>query len=1343
MTRKVIGPAGLSNGYPTNFDTSAASRSVKFQSNSFAWPTLPQGAPELLLKNTIYVRDLDRILMVRDTERSRNLQALVRRYILQIVYGCQEPTCQTPTCFSCRKRVSAAPVRRFTNLSARTLACYLVSLDDSEKNLCPHTPVVPVGLEDHHPLDPELQKRKKKKRSTVHMIDPSASERAPATANGTVETSKSRKPIDGEKANIEIELPERASLVTGDPAQENDQKVAAQAEDTGDTKRKQYRKDPKSFTQNLFDTVPLRLLEWYPIPSPKEMFNFAPDGEEENGSYVHLPARRHHKHRHRHTKLSSEANPGYAATKPALEHGVNGVSQSRDNSVARIANASNRLLPDLLRPDYDGRHASRDRRPFSFNALPDQANPPRRHRQDSINSGNSLPPHPRSRSQQLAETPKGRPSSSDLSIHLPLKKQSLRTRLNGPPDGEQRIDERKTHRRYSWSGSQTPRRDSPATPSRVREPDVKLDKDSGARFQEGSRTGDRHKTRIDQPRYVKPPQSLFRLSTDIVDALIRFNMTCDCLTQTQRDFLGTTGRAWAFRKRHCSSASYLPCRSMFHFTDQSIFYVFSNAEAMLGSFVMSLDESSNSTTCPPAALDVAFRSLMDWKERLFKSLWHGLEAVFNPPPDTFPPRSPNLKILRNPSHSASQASPTEAHGVSQAGSGKHLTDQEASHIVILCLHALVAPFDPVSPVTVSRLQYSRVWRPDDRASSVNADLLKHMVECHDVFEDEIALRLVRRLLKAVAARICFVQATRARSLRTDFSSVAPVESPLLDAICERFAHSFWKLSRRDGAAEEHPRSENTRQLHPWSMPVVFLEWVRAVIIKEWDGKEEINRFSVVGDAITILKHFRSSDDPTICRTSTNIYSDEKREDIGLDSEMFWMPNFAERLDPMDIPVEWHSSSSSNRIIHLLSNPFLFQPAALVTYFRAINFSIMTRSFENAMMTLKLVLTLGPLHPADKPDKRLLRRLKTAVASYLVLEVRRDNVLVDALNQLWRRERRELLRPLKVKMGMQEGEEGMDHGGVQQEFFRIAIAEALHPKYGLFTTDSRTRMTWFEAQSLEPLYKFELIGLLVSLAIYNGVTLPVTLPLALYRKLLGLPVEELGHIEDGWPDLYKGLKQFMDWSTGDVGDVFMRTYEFTTRAWGRTISIDMQKVKRDDPWPEPVETAIEREKSREDAAVGADYPLDEAREIKVGDRTVLSTGDEAALVTNQNRDEYVKDYIYWLTDKSIRPQYDAFVRGFYACLDRKSVSIFTPETLQTVVEGTQDFDIHALEQITRYEDGYSPNHQTILDFWSILREFPAEDKRKLLEFVTASDRVPVSGVSSIQFIVQRNGPDSEV
>lgn len=66
---------------------------------------------------------------------------------------------------------------------------------------------------------------------------------------------------------------------------------------------------------------------------------------------------------------------------------------------------------------------------------------------------------------------------------------------------------------------------------------------------------------------------------------------------------------------------------------------------------------------------------------------------------------------------------------------------------------------------------------------------------------------------------------------------------------------------------------------------------------------------------------------------------------------------------------------------------------------------------------------------------------------MVLEISRQNVLEDTFNAIWRREEREIMRPLKIRLGEEGGEEGLDSGGVQQEFFRLAIAAALDPDYG--------------------------------------------------------------------------------------------------------------------------------------------------------------------------------------------------------------------------------------------------------------------------------------------------------
>ena len=426
-----------------------------------------------------------------------------------------------------------------------------------------------------------------------------------------------------------------------------------------------------------------------------------------------------------------------------------------------------------------------------------------------------------------------------------------------------------------------------------------------------------------------------------------------------------------------------------------------------------------------------------------------------------------------------------------------------------------------------------------------------------------------------------------------------------------------------------------------------------------------------------------------------------------------MPFFVERLDFMETPKEWVNRPVDNESIHLFSYPFLFPPTFLLSYFRAANHAAMLQAYESSSLLNRVLTEMTFTARQSGPGViRNLEQLNKNLRSFFVLEVSRSNLLTDAMNQLWRRERREMIKPLRVRIGAQEGEEGEDHGGVQQEFFRIAIGEALKADYGLFTTDSRTRMSWFQPGSLEPLYKFELLGLLTSLAVYNGLTLPFTFPLALYRNLLGEPVTKLEHIEDGWPDLTKGLSHLLLWNEGDVEEVFVRSYVFSADTPTGTRSFNMEQ----------------------DFGGYADHP-----EHGAWYSSAEPDEREASMVTNKNRHMFVADYIRWLTYKSIAPWYQAFEKGFYTCLDRKAVSLFDPPSLKLLVEGSQEIDVDALEKATTY-DGFTAEDALIGDFWQIVRSFSPEQIRKLLEFVTASDRVPFDGISSIDFLIQRNGDD---
>ncbi|KNC71586.1 hypothetical protein SARC_15876, partial [Sphaeroforma arctica JP610] len=96
---------------------------------------------------------------------------------------------------------------------------------------------------------------------------------------------------------------------------------------------------------------------------------------------------------------------------------------------------------------------------------------------------------------------------------------------------------------------------------------------------------------------------------------------------------------------------------------------------------------------------------------------------------------------------------------------------------------------------------------------------------------------------------------------------------------------------------------------------------------------------------------------------------------------------------------------------------------------------------------------------------------------------------------------DIKKPLKIKW-VGSGEEGLDMGGVQKEFFQSVFENIFNVGVGMFTYCEETRLFWFNANSLESSKEYEMVGLLLGLAIYNGVILDVKLPLVLYKKLMG-------------------------------------------------------------------------------------------------------------------------------------------------------------------------------------------------------------------------------------------------
>ena len=61
-----------------------------------------------------------------------------------------------------------------------------------------------------------------------------------------------------------------------------------------------------------------------------------------------------------------------------------------------------------------------------------------------------------------------------------------------------------------------------------------------------------------------------------------------------------------------------------------------------------------------------------------------------------------------------------------------------------------------------------------------------------------------------------------------------------------------------------------------------------------------------------------------------------------------------------------------------------------------------------------------------------------------------------------------------------------------------MRDLFDPHYGMFKLDEDTRMYWFRASGLDLHMEFELVGIMIGLAIYNSHLLEFSFPMTAYR-----------------------------------------------------------------------------------------------------------------------------------------------------------------------------------------------------------------------------------------------------
>ncbi|KAG0357857.1 hypothetical protein BGZ54_000147 [Gamsiella multidivaricata] len=412
-------------------------------------------------------------------------------------------------------------------------------------------------------------------------------------------------------------------------------------------------------------------------------------------------------------------------------------------------------------------------------------------------------------------------------------------------------------------------------------------------------------------------------------------------------------------------------------------------------------------------------------------------------------------------------------------------------------------------------------------------------------------------------------------------------------------------------------------------------------------------------------------------------------------------------DEYQIWREGWGKRESERSFSYFDYPFLLSPTSKSHILNLDALTQMSAHYEDACVRHALADHAQRLLPdtMTASAREFQKGIRAGSSPYLVLELTRAHLVEEAFEQITKKHA-DLKKPLKVAF-VDVGEEGMDQGGVTKEFFQIMVEKVFDSQFGLFKELEEGRCWWFEgvldgSSQLEMskkdmrirLVEYELVGILVGLALYNGVILGVRFPTVVYRKMLGWETGLDSFIES-FPSLGHGLEQMLTWTDGDVYDVFMREFEISYEHLGQVTTLP------------------------------------------------LVPGGENIPVTNENRGAYVRAYMEHYVHEHIRQEFEAFQRGFEKICGGQALKLLRPEELELLLCGNSELDMHDLEASCLYDDGYSPSHTLIQEFWEIVHEdLSPEQHKQLLVFVTGSDRVPIRGLKDLMFVIQRNGPDSD-
>ncbi|KAH8284660.1 hypothetical protein KR018_011151 [Drosophila ironensis] len=317
--------------------------------------------------------------------------------------------------------------------------------------------------------------------------------------------------------------------------------------------------------------------------------------------------------------------------------------------------------------------------------------------------------------------------------------------------------------------------------------------------------------------------------------------------------------------------------------------------------------------------------------------------------------------------------------------------------------------------------------------------------------------------------------------------------------------------------------------------------------------------------------------------------------------------------------------------------------------------------------------------------------------FIMVTVRRSHLYEDAYDKLRPENEPDLRFKFRVQfvsaLGLDEA--GIDGGGVFREFLSELIKTAFDPNRGFFmvTTDNKLYPNPNVADLFEDYEKhYFFIGRILGKAIYEN--LLVELPLAEFflTKLAGkysdVDIHQLASLD---PELYRNLLYLKDY-TGDVSELNL-DFTVASSSLGQTQIVELKPQGQSIP------------------------------------------------VTNSNRIEYLQLIADYKLNVQIRRHCNAFRKGLSNVLPIEWLYMFSNKELQILISGAEiPIDLEDLKKHCKYGGEFTPEHPSIVAFWTALEGFDDLQRRQLLKFVTSCSRPPLLGFKDLDppFFIQNAG-----